>query len=189
LGGSTVFRLTLGAFLLAATLIGIVWVGGEQMVSRFETMPNEIAVENQESSYGVRRKEIWGATWRMIKEHPLAGVGLGGYWTAIPLYHNASGRMTPQQAHNDYLELLASGGVIGVLLCGWFVFLLIKFARVSLRSVDPFRRAASFGALAGLFGISIHSLVDFGLHIPINALICLVLVAIATVNGQQEGVR
>jgi O-antigen ligase len=186
LGASRIFRLTLGAFLLAATFIGIVWVGGEQMVSRFETMPDEIAVETQESGYGVRRKEIWGATWQMIKEHPLAGVGLGGYWTAIPLYHNASGRMTPQQAHNDYLELLASGGVIGVLLCGWFVFLLIKFALRSLRSVDPFRRAACLGALTGIFGISIHSLVDFGLHIPINAFIFLVLVVIATVNGRVE---
>jgi O-antigen ligase len=186
LGASRIFRRTLGAFLLAATFIGIVWVGGEQMVSRFETMPDEIAVETQENGYSVRRKEIWGATWQMIKEHPLAGVGLGGYWTAIPLYHNASGRMTPQQAHNDYLELLASGGVIGVLLLGWFVFLLIKFARVSLRSADPFRRAACLGALTGLFGISIHSLVDFGLHIPINAFIFLLLVVIATVNGRVE---
>ncbi|HEX8922436.1 MAG TPA: O-antigen ligase family protein [Pyrinomonadaceae bacterium] len=186
LGASKVFRLTLVAFLLAATLIGIVWVGGEQTVSRFETISNEIIVEAQEAGYGVRRQEIWGATWRMIKDHPLTGVGLGGYWTAIPLYHNASGRMTPQQAHNDYLELLASGGVIGVLLCVWFLFLLIRFARATLRSEDPFRRAACFGALTGLFGISIHSLVDFGLHIPINALICLVLVAIAVVNGRIE---
>ncbi len=186
IGSSSVSRLTLGAFLLTATLIGIVWVGGEQITSRFEAIQDEVAVEAQESNSGVRRKEIWSATWQMIKVHPLAGVGIGGYWTAIPQYHNASGKMTPQQAHNDYLELLASGGVIGVLLGVWFVFLLVKFARATLSSLDPFRRAACFGALAGLFGISIHSLVDFGLHIPINALICLMLVAIATVNGRTE---
>lgn len=185
-GASGIFRLTVGAFLLAATLIGIVWVGGEQMVSRLETIPSEITVEAQESGPGTSRKEIWEATWRMIKEHPLAGVGMGGYWTAIPQYHLASGKMTPQQAHNDYLELLASGGVIGLLLAGWFVFLLIKFARVHLRSADSFRRAACFGALTGLFGIAIHSLFDFGLHIPINAVICLTLAAIAIVNGRME---
>lgn len=189
IGRSSVSRLTLGAFLLAATLIGIVWIGGEQIVSRFETIQDEVAVEAQESNVGVRRKEIWGATWQMIKQHPLTGVGIGGYWTAIPQYHNASGRMTPQQAHNDYLELLASGGVIGVLLGVWFIFLFVRFARVALRSADPFRRAACFGALAGLFGISIHSLVDFGLHIPINALICLMLVAIATANGRMKEVK
>jgi O-antigen ligase len=186
IGRSAVFRFTLGAFLLTATLIGIVWIGGEQIVSRFETIQDEVAVEVQDANVGARRKEIWGATWHMIKDHPLAGVGIGGYWTAIPQYHSASGRMTPQQAHNDYLELLATGGVVGVLLGICFVFLLVKFARPSLRSSDPFRRAACFGALAGLFGISVHSLVDFGLHIPINALICLVLVAIVTVNGWVE---
>jgi O-antigen ligase len=186
IGSSSVFRLTLGAVLLAATLVGVVWVGGEQIVSRFETIQDEVAVEAQESSAGVHRKEIWRATWQMIKSHPLAGVGIGGYWTAIPQYHHASGRWTPQQAHNDYLELLASGGVIGILLGVWFIFLLVKFARATLSANDSFRRAACFGALAGLFGISIHSLVDFGLHIPINALICLALVAIATVNGLVE---
>ncbi len=186
IGSSSVSRLALGAFLLTATMIGIIWVGGEQITSRFEAIQDEVAIEAQESNSGARRKEIWGATWQMIKEHPLAGVGIGGYWTALPQYHNASGKMTPQQAHNDYLELLASGGVIGVLLGVGFVFLLVKFARSSLSSPDPFRRAACFGALAGLFGISIHSLVDFGLHIPINALLCLTLVAIATVNGRTK---
>jgi putative inorganic carbon (hco3(-)) transporter len=190
IGNSSVSRLMLGAVLLTATLIGIVWIGGEQITSRFEAIQDEVAVEAQESNSGVRRKEIWSATWQMVKAHPLAGVGIGGYWTAIPQYHNASGKMTPQQAHNDYLELLSSGGVIGVLLGVWFVFLLVKFARAALRSIDPFRRAACFGALAGLFGISVHSLVDFGLHIPINALICLMLVATSTVNVRiEEGMQ
>jgi O-antigen ligase len=184
---SPLFRLTLGACLLAATLIGIVWVGGEQTVSRFEDIKDEISVEAQETINGVRRQEIWGATWRLIKEHPLAGVGFGGYWTAIPQYHTASGRMTPQQAHNDYLELLASGGIIGVLIVGWAVFLFIKYARLCLGTQEPFRRAACFGAITGLFGISIHSLVDFGLHIPINALICLALISIAIAEVQVAG--
>jgi O-antigen ligase len=186
LGASRIFRLTLGAVLLAVSLIGIFWVGGEQMASRLETIPGEITFETQEAGFGTSRREIWGATWRMIKEHPLAGVGLGGYWTAIPQYHLASGRMTPQQAHNDYLELLASGGILGVLLAVWFIFLLIKYARLRLRSLDSFRRAACFGAVTGLFGVIIHSLFDFGLHIPVNAVVCLTLVAIAIVNGRVE---
>ncbi|HWT03126.1 MAG TPA: O-antigen ligase family protein [Pyrinomonadaceae bacterium] len=172
-------RFALGGALLAAALVGIVWVGGEQIVGRFETLPDEVSAGAAESDPGVSRREIWATTVRMIKDHPLAGVGLGGYWTAVPQYHNASGKMTPQQAHNDYLELLAAGGVVGLLLGAWFVFLLLKFTRPPLRSADTFRRASCFGALLGLFGVAVHSLVDFGLHIPVNALICLALVAIA----------
>ena len=36
-------------------------------------------------------------------------------------------------------------------------------------------RAACLGGLAGIFGLAIHSFVDFGLHITINALVFLAL--------------
>ena len=116
----------------------------------------------------------------------MTGVGFGGYWTAIAQFHDASGDSTPQQAHNDYLELWASGGPIALGLFGWFVFAVIKRARRQLRSLDPFRRAACFGALAGLFTLGIHSFVDFGLHTTVNALVCMVLVVIATVEYKHE---
>jgi O-antigen ligase len=122
----------------------------------------------------------------MIKDHPLMGVGFNGYWAAIPQYHNASGELTPQQAHNDYLELLASGGLIGVALAGWFLFLFVKGARRSFQSKDSFRRAASMGATAGLFGVAVHSVVDFGLHVTINALIFTALVVIALADRRVE---
>ena len=57
----------------------------------------------------------------MFAAHPFLGVGLGGYWIGITAYHDASGLMTPQEAHNDYLELLSSGGLIGFAIGVWFV--------------------------------------------------------------------
>jgi hypothetical protein len=42
--------------------------------------------------------------------------------------------------------------------------------------------------VAGIFGIAVHSLFDFGLHINTNALIFIALVVIATV-GAEEGKR
>ena len=35
------------------------------------------------------------------------------------------------------------------------------------------------GALVGIFGVAIHSFVDFGLHMTINALVLFVLIVIA----------
>lgn len=180
---SLIFRLALTACLVTAMFAGAIWMGGEPLISHLEAVPGEISAEGAEGSEGTRRLEIWHATWQLIKANPIAGVGFGGYRVAFPAYHNASGKSKPQQAHNDYLELQASGGLIGTALAAWFITSFIKRARARLlRLIDPFRRAACLGALVGLFGVAVHSLVDFGLHTTINALVFASLIVIATVD-------
>lgn len=181
---SFLFRAGLVAGLIALVFIGALWIGGEQLATRLETVQQEVG--GMETSEGVRREEIWQATWQLIKDHPIAGVGMGGYWTAIPKYHRASGKMTPQEAHNDYLELLASGGLIGVALFCWFLMLFIRSARSRLRRTGGFARAASMGSLVGIFGVAVHSFVDFGLHITINALVLVALLVIAAGEADDD---
>jgi O-antigen ligase len=183
---ASIFRPILIAGLIATVFLGAIWIGGESLTSRLETVASEVGAESSVGNQGVRRLEVWQATWKMIKEHPFTGIGFNGYWAAIPQYHNASGELTPQQAHNDYLEFLASGGLIGVALVGWFLFLFIKGARRSFQSKDSFRRAAGMGACAGLFGVAVHSMVDFGLHVTINALIFTALVVIVIADRRVE---
>ena len=168
--------------LVVTVFLGAIWTGGEALTSRLETVSSEMAGDGA-SLGGAGRKDIWKATWRMIKDHPLMGVGINGYWAAIPSYHQASGELTPQQAHNDYLELLASGGLIGCLLVLWFLFLFIKTVRQNFRAKDSFGRACVLAACAGLFAVAVHSAVDFGLHITINALVFTALIAIAVAGG------
>jgi O-antigen ligase len=178
--GSIITRGLLIVCLLMAVAISVVWIGGDRLTSRFETPQDEAGAEAIDLRQGESRGEIWRATWALIRDNPLAGVGFGGYWAVIPKYHDASGKLTPQQAHNDYLEILASGGIIGLALCLWFIFALLMAARVQLRSTDNFRRAVCFGALVGIFGVAVHSLFDFGLHVVINALALVVLCVLAT---------
>lgn len=186
IGRSLPVRLALAACLVLAMIVGVLFVGGEPVMGRLESVHSELAAQGAEPGrQNASRKEIWQSTWRLIKAHPLAGVGFGGYWAAIPTYHDASGELTPQQAHNDYLELLASGGIIALVLGAWFLYLFIKRARERLRGADQFCRAACFGALVALFGVAVHSLVDFGLHITINALVFVALLAIAASDCQH----
>ena len=111
---------------------------------------------------------------------------MGGYWAAIPAVHDASGTMTPQEAHNDYLELLASGGLVGLALGVWFAIVVFKRTRKNLGSSNRFQRAACLGAAIGIAGVAVHSLVDFGLHTIVNALVFTTLIVIATSNSQRE---
>lgn len=163
--------------MVAITISGVVWLGGDQLTTGVETASIEMGHANL-AHEGTRRSDFWRATWQMARAHPLAGAGLGGYWAEIPLYHDASGLQTPQQAHNDYLELLASGGVIGAAIFIWFGVLLIKAGRRVARNYSDFQRAAAYGAVLGIVGIGVHSLVEFGLHITINAMVFMLLLSI-----------
>jgi O-antigen ligase len=173
-------RLMLILVLIAGVVFGTIWLGGDPLAARIDESRNELNSDASESRLGVNRNEIWQTTWRMFIAHPVLGVGMGGYWAAIPAFHDASGTMTPQEAHNDYLELLASGGLVGLTLGVWFAAVVCKRSRENLRSPNRFRRAACFGAIIGIAGVAFHSLVDFGLHTIVNALVLTTLIVIAT---------
>ena len=175
---SFAFKLILLAVLIGGVLIGTLWVGGDRLASNFGATPSEFTAGT--TSEGASRNEIWRATLKMFAAHPILGVGLGGYWIAITAYHEASGLMTPQEAHNDYLELLSSGGLIGFALGIWFLVSVVRATRANLSKNHGYLRAVRCGATLGLVGVAAHSLVDFGLHIMTNAVVCLVLIMIAT---------
>jgi O-antigen ligase len=177
-------RLALLVVLISGVVFGTVWLGGDQLATRLVSTSSEFAMTSDESREGVRRNEVWATTWKMFAAHPIVGVGMGSYWARVPEFHDASGSMTPQEAHNDYLELLASGGLIGLGLGVWFVLGLFRAMRVNLRSAHRFRRAACFGACTAIAGVAVHSLVDFGLHMIVNALVLTTLVVVVASKPQ-----
>ncbi len=178
-----VIRAVLALALLTAAIATVIFVGGDPLAGRVEQV--QVEFNKQTANSYVLRQNIWSATWDLIKDHPIAGVGFGGYWIAITKYHKGSGEATPQQAHSDYLELLASGGVIGVAITLWFIFMLVRAVRRKLHRSDAYGRAVTLGAVAGMIAVAVHSLVDFGLHVTINAVVFTVLVSlvVAPVRG------
>jgi len=182
---ATVLRVALLMVLVVGVLFGTFWVGGDRLASNFENATSELNSAEANMRAGVSRNEIWRATLKMFAAHPITGVGLGGYWIGITAYHDASGLMTPQEAHNDYLELLSSGGLFGLAIGVWFAVMVIRAVRENLASDTGYTHALRFGAILGIIGVAAHSLVDFGLHILINAIVFLSLLMIATVRSSH----
>ena len=176
----------LGACLLVTVGVSAIWLGGDLLVTRLESVSGEIRAAAGVPHAGVLRREVWSATWQLIKLHPVAGSGFGAYGVAITGFHNASGKWTPEAAHNDYLELLAAGGVVGTGFVIWFSAVFINRARRQLSGAAAIQRAACLGALTGIFGVVAHSAVDFGLHVTANAVVFICLVVFATRNFQGE---
>jgi O-antigen ligase len=187
LDGNLVVRVVLIVVLVGLFAYGVTWIGGEPVVSNFQLATTDFSQQEMENNTNTSRKEIWSATWQMFKNNPIAGIGFGAYWIGITKYHRASGEISPQQAHNDYLELLASGGLIAGALVVWFLVIIGKAARYQLNSGDSYYRSVCIGALTGLFGAAIHSFVDFGIHVTINALVLFTLIAIVLLRPEGSG--
>jgi O-antigen ligase len=167
----------LSCSVLAVFLFTIAIVGGDAVVDRFEKLPREFQTSEDTSA---NRLLIWKAAAHLIEEKPLLGVGFGAFANAVTKYDESGGEWVPEQAHDEYLEILANGGVVAFALFAGFSIIFVRRALENLRADDVLRSSSCFGALIGIAGVMVHSIVDFGLHIMVNALIFIVLIVIAS---------
>jgi O-antigen ligase len=120
----------------------------------------------------------WRGTIEMIEDHPLLGTGPGTYATVFTQYQPpglASRRFT---AHNDYLHFIAETGLPIMLVVVWMILSLYRKSFKKLKNPSRFVRGITLGAMSGITAILVHSFGDFNLHIPANAILFTVLVAI-----------
>jgi O-antigen ligase len=175
-------RVGLGVGLLVALFIGVLLLGGEFSIARFID-----SVNTEDPTTG--RAHFWSVTLDIIKSHPWLGTGLGAFGVVYTQYDSRNGLFRLEQAHNDYLQVLSDAGVIGAALAFAFIVILFRRAFVRMQSKDDFRRGIALAAVGGCFGVLVHSFFDFTLHTTSNALLFLVLAALATLNGRVEVVQ
>lgn len=129
------------------------------------------------------RFHFWSVAIRVFADHPILGAGLDAFGAAFTRYDSWNGVFRVEQAHNDYLQTLADAGVIGFACIAAFIYFLFrKGIAQATAATDSFQRSAVIGALAGCFGIVIHSFFDFPLRTPSNAFFFLLLTAVAVVR-------
>jgi O-antigen ligase len=176
---SAAVRVGLGFAMVLAVFVGVLYFGGEGALSRVAG-----TVYSDDPTTG--RAHFWRGTLGIIRDHPLLGTGLGSFGAVYPRYDTSNGTYRLEQAHNDYLQILSDAGVVGGVLGLLFVAALFWTALRRMQSRDRFRRGVALGALGGCVGALVHSFFDFTLHTTANALLFLVLAALATVNGRVE---
>jgi len=165
--------------LILALLAGVVIFGGEDVLRR---LAGTVSTEDPTSG----RAHFWGVAIDIIKNHPLLGIGLGAFAMVYTGYDTNNGMLRLEQVHNDYLQVLTDGGILAAALGLFFVITLFRGGFARRASDDLFRRGVANGAMAGCFAVLVHSFFDFTLHTTSNALLFLVLAALATMNGRIE---
>jgi O-antigen ligase len=133
------------------------------------------------------RVRVWKGTLEMIKDHPFLGTGIGTFVTAFPRYRPAGLSGLWIYSHNDYLQTISEMGVFALGIIIWLIFSTLRAGfKTFFRSRSRFRQGISLGATGGIVAILIHSLVDFNLHIPANALLFVVLAAIIQAQSLNQ---
>ncbi len=178
---SAALRAALALGLIFALFAGVVLLGGESALSRFAG-----TVNSEDPTTG--RAHFWNVTVDIIKAHPIVGTGLGAFPSVYTRYDSRNGAFRLEQVHNDYLQVLSDGGIVLAALGLFFVVMLFRTGFARRESRDEFRSGVALGALAGCFAVLVHSFFDFTLHTTSNALLFLVLAALATMNGRIEQV-
>jgi O-antigen ligase len=176
-------RLWMGAgavcVISVAILAGVVWIGAEPLIDRAAETVDEVKAAGERPDY-YSRQWLWKDTLSMIRANPVTGVGLGAYETAYPIYAHSDGSLLVSQAHNDYLQVVADGGVVGGALALWFIVAVITQVARGVRSRAPLEAALALASGAGIVSVLVHSLFDFNLQLPSNALLFLLLSAVAS---------
>ncbi|HEY4951936.1 MAG TPA: O-antigen ligase family protein [Verrucomicrobiae bacterium] len=184
----------LPAFLLLVFLLG----GGAFVFTKYLTRTTTYLQRAKDSGMSVshvelnRRGDLWLAAAQMWRDNFWLGAGPAHYDYRYREYRTERVQLRPGHAHNDYLNLLADWGATGgiIVFAGMTLFAvgLLRTRKYVLRAENNFgsgnsnRFAFFLGAATGLLALAFHSVVDFNLHIPANAILGVTLLALLSSN-------
>jgi len=159
---------------VAAALFFVAWVGATRAVQRLS------ALRSPDVTLG-RRVSMARSAVHIFLDHPLKGCGLGTMVAVFPRYETDYDGRTVDHVHNDYLEGLAEAGLLGGLCGAVFLWVLFREARKNFGAEQGhFSLGLHAGAIMAVGGMLLHSLVDFNLQLPANALLFLLQAYIVT---------
>lgn len=158
----------------------VAWLGVGRALDRFTSFQK---LEVSEA----RRVSMVKDSWRIFLDSPVRGTGLGTLQVVFPRYESLYDGKVANHSHNDYVELLAESGAIGGLCFAVFFLLLIRRSWGEIQAtLNPQDLALRMGALVACAGLLVHSLVDFNLHIPSNALLFYLLAVVSSSAARPD---
>jgi O-antigen ligase len=163
-----------GTVLFLFVVVGYgTWIGLGPVLTRFEQLgePGEIQREG--------RLEIWEGAFHLMHGYPIAGTGLGTFGEVYRRYQTYQVTGYVDHAHNDYVEFASETGIVGAAFLFIPIFYLLgKMIFSFMDEPRRFARAVTLGCIGSVLALLIHSMTDFNLQIPANALIFAVVLGI-----------
>ncbi len=173
--------------LLAAAAIGFVLQRSAMLTQRSQSIAEVNDV----------RPRYWAAAWRQYKTAPVFGTGSRTYMIHGRTLREPSIQNDVIYTHNDYLQLLAEYGLVGAVLgVGVLVIHLVRSIRslvfivqtrlLSSMAVLSHGLSIQLGALGATVALAVHSIFDFNLHIPANAMLMAAVLGMIANHGMPS---
>ncbi len=176
-------RSKLATFLPAAAgmaLLAMVIVGAVIMLGAGENLLRGVGLGGVTDDVSSGRLHVWQVALQIFASNPVVGAGLDAFGTAFTMFDTRNGMFRVEQAHNDYLQILADGGIVGFLCVAVFIFILLKQGLARMRgAAGDWVASLQVGAFAGCVGVLVHSFFDFPLRTHANAYVFLLLAVVA----------
>jgi len=159
--------LRLSLLFLAALLAAGVWANVGALVDRFTPGSGALA-----------RSAVWHDTVPILRDFPLTGTGAGTYAHAMLRYQRAERRVLFNEAHSEYVQLAAEGGLLLVVPALLAMVAAGRLALVRLQSDLSQIVWIRVAALSAVAGVAVQCLSDSALRMPANAMLFALLVAL-----------
>ena len=176
------FSPKVAAFLASLFFVDMIilgrWFGFDKLIERLE--------ETNPTAEG----RLWSNEYALdyLADFPLTGSGGGSFFSVFPNYQTADFPGFHLHAHNDYLEFALELGIVAAAALIAVVALALWSAyRVQRERNTRFYKAVGFTVTMTVLWAAIHSLTDFNLQIPANALTFLVILALAFIVRDLPG--
>ena len=141
----------------AAVALGLVAVAAAVALGPFDSIR-----DTRLSLTSADRREETSAALRLVADRPLTGTGPG---RATLFFDGPDGQpLFARYAHNEYLQVFAELGVIGLALVASLLVALGRTVGAGRASAPSLGLWA--GAAAGLVALAVHSAFDFLWHVP-----------------------
>lgn len=157
------------------------------VLSSTQIIERILTLTEHETVLGVGgRMFAWQGIWEMITDYPFFGTGPGSFATVFTQYQPPGIAARFFYAHNDYLHVVSECGLILVPILCWLFYQV--FATGMLKMHNPSRQVwgITLGAITGITAMLFHSVTDFNLHIPANAMLFTVLCALVAGRERSE---
>lgn len=153
-------------------LVLVLWLARAEVFGRLAMLVTVIEDPMQDL-----RTIATGDTLRLYRRCPLVGCGFGAFRHAYTIVQTPDLAHRWLHAHNDWAQLLAEGGWLGTIVLLGAVIVLVRYVVTRFAELSDRARLYVLGVGVGLCTITLHSLVDYSLHKPANALLLCFLAA------------